>query len=101
PAESRRARHHLGREKLLEKVWEWKELYQERIHGQMRRLGSSCDWSRVRFTMDDGMSRAVRECFVRLYEKGLIYQGAYMVNWCPRCQTALSDLRSEERRAGE
>ena len=88
------SRHDLGREAFLEKVWEWKEIYQKRIHDQMKRLGSSCDWSRERFTMDEGLSRAVRECFVRLYEKGLIYQGAYMVNWCPRCQTALSDLES-------
>ena len=93
-AKSGLTRHDLGREKFLEKVWEWKELYQKRITDQMKRLGSSCDWSRERFTMDEGLSRAVRECFVRLYEKGLIYQGAYMVNWCPRCQTALSDLES-------
>ena len=93
-AKSGLTRHDLGREKFLEKVWEWKEIYQKRIDDQMKRLGSSCDWSRERFTMDDGLSRAVRECFVRLYEKGLIYQGAYMVNWCPRCQTALSDLES-------
>ena len=93
-AKSGLTRHDLGREKFLEKVWEWKEIYQKRIDDQMKRLGSSCDWSRERFTMDEGLSRAVRECFVRLYEKDLIYQGAYMVNWCPRCQTALSDLES-------
>ena len=93
-AKSGLTRHDLGREKFLERVWEWKEVYQKRIDDQMKRLGSSCDWSRERFTMDEGLSRAVRECFVRLYEKGLIYQGAYMVNWCPRCQTALSDLES-------
>lgn len=84
----------LGREKFVEKVWEWKEIYHRRINDQMKRLGSSCDWSRERFTMDPGLSRAVREAFVRLYEKGLIYRGEYMVNWCPRCQTALSDLES-------
>ena len=93
-AKSGLTRHDLGREKFLEKVWEWKETYHKRIDDQMKRLGSSCDWSRERFTLDAGMSRAVREAFVRLYEKGLIYQGAYMVNWCPRCQTALSDLES-------
>ena len=93
-AKSGLTRHDVGREKFVEKVWEWKEVYQKRIDDQMKRLGSSCDWSRERFTLDEGLSRAVRECFVRLYEKGLIYQGAYMVNWCPRCQTALSDLES-------
>jgi valyl-tRNA synthetase len=88
------SRLQLGREKFLEKVWEWKEVYQKRIDDQMKRLGSSCDWSRERFTMDPGLSRAVREAFVRLYEKGLIYRGEYMVNWCPRCHTALSDLET-------
>ncbi len=87
-------RHDLGREKFVEKVWEWKEVYQKRIDDQMKRLGSSCDWSRERFTLDPGLSRAVRETFVRLYEKGLIYRAEYMVNWCPRCSTALSDLES-------
>ncbi len=84
----------LGREKFVEKVWEWKEIYQKRIDDQMKRLGSSCDWSRERFTLDPGLSRAVREAFVRLWEKGLIYRGEYMVNWCPRCRTALSDLET-------
>jgi valyl-tRNA synthetase len=88
------SRHDLGREKFVEKVWEWKEIYQKRIDDQMKRLGSSCDWSRERFTLDPGLSRAVRETFVRLYEKGLIYRAEYMVNWCPRCSTALSDLES-------
>jgi valyl-tRNA synthetase len=88
------SRHDLGREKFVEKVWEWKEIYQKRINDQMKRLGSSCDWSRERFTLDEGLSRAVRETFVRLYEKGLIYRAEYMVNWCPRCSTALSDLES-------
>ncbi len=82
----------MGREKFIERVWEWKEKYGDRIKRQMIRLGASCDWSRERFTLDPGLSRAVREVFVRLYEKGLIYRGEYMVNWCPRCQTALSDL---------
>jgi len=88
------SRHDLGREKFVEKVWEWKEIYQKRIDDQMKRLGSSCDWDRERFTLDPGLSRAVRETFVRLYEKDLIYRAEYMVNWCPRCSTALSDLES-------
>jgi valyl-tRNA synthetase len=87
-------RQQLGREKFLERMWEWKEIYQKRIEDQMKRLGSSCDWSRERFTLDPGLSRAVRETFVRLYDKGLIYRGEYMVNWCPRCHTALSDLET-------
>ena len=82
----------LGREKFEERVWEWKAQSGDTIKRQMIRLGASCDWSRERFTLDPGLSRAVREVFVRLYEKGLIYRGEYMVNWCPRCQTALSDL---------
>ena len=85
-------RRDLGREKFEERVWEWKAQYGDTIKRQMIRLGASCDWSRERFTLDPGLSRAVREVFVRLYEKGLIYRGEYMVNWCPRCHTALSDL---------
>src|SRR5580704_9751445 len=85
-------RRTIGRDKFIERVWEWKAQYGDRIKSQMIRLGASCDWSRERFTLDPGLSRAVREVFVRLYEKGLIYRGEYMVNWCPRCQTALSDL---------
>jgi valyl-tRNA synthetase len=85
-------RRDLGREEFEKRVWEWKEQYGDTIKRQMIRLGASCDWSRERFTLDPGLSRAVREVFVRLYEKGLIYRGEYMVNWCPRCQTALSDL---------
>jgi len=85
-------RRALGRRKFEERVWEWKALYGDTIKRQMIRLGASCDWSRERFTMDPGLSRAVREVFVRLYEKGLIYRGEYMVNWCPRCRTAISDL---------
>jgi valyl-tRNA synthetase len=95
-------RQQLGREAFDKKMWEWKEFYQRRIDDQMKRLGSSCDWSRERFTMDPGLSRAVREAFVRLYEKGLIYRGEYMVNWCPRCNTAISDLETlHEDRQGE
>ncbi len=82
----------LGREEFEKRVWEWKAQYGDTIKRQMIRLGASCDWSRERFTLDPGLSRAVREVFVRLYEKGLIYRGEYMVNWCPRCHTALSDL---------
>jgi valyl-tRNA synthetase len=82
----------LGREKFEQRVWQWKAESGDTIKRQMVQLGASCDWSRERFTLDEGLSRAVREVFVRLYEKGLIYRGEYMVNWCPRCQTAISDL---------
>jgi valyl-tRNA synthetase len=85
-------RRELGREKFEQRVWEWKAQYGDTIKRQMIRLGASCDWSRERFTLDDGLSRAVREVFVRLFEKGLVYRGEYMVNWCPRCHTAISDL---------
>ncbi len=86
------SRHELGREKFLEKVWEWKQVYRDRIMATLRRLGCSCDWSRERFTLDPGFSRAVRETFVRLYEEGLIYRDKRLINWCPSCLTALSDL---------
>jgi valyl-tRNA synthetase len=82
----------LGREKFEERVWQFKEQYGDTIKSQMVRLGASCDWSRYRFTLDPALSHAVREVFVRLYEKGLIYRGEYMVNWCPHCHTAISDL---------
>jgi len=85
-------RHDLGREEFLKRVWAWKEKYGDRIITQLKKLGSSADWDRERFTMDEGCSRAVREVFVRLYEKGLIYQGNYSVNWCPNCSTTLSDI---------
>jgi valyl-tRNA synthetase len=85
-------RQQLGREEFVRRVWEWKEKYGNRITSQMKRIGDSCDWSRERFTLDPDLSRAVLEAFVRLYERGLIYRGTYMVNWCPRCATALSDL---------
>jgi len=85
-------RRALGREGFEKRVWEWKAQYGDTIKRQMVRLGTSCDWTRERFTLDPGLSRAVREVFVRLYEKGLIYRGEYMVNWCPRCLTAISDL---------
>ncbi len=85
-------RHELGREAFLERVWEWVRQYKHRIQDQHRRLGASCDWSRERFTLDEGLSKAVREVFVRLYEEGLIYRGERIINWCPRCMSALSDL---------
>ena len=85
-------RQKMGREAFVERVWEWRRHYGGAILGQMKRLGASVDWDREYFTMDERLSVAVREAFVRLYEKGLIYRGAYIVNWCPRCQTAISDL---------
>ncbi|MFH0917992.1 MAG: valine--tRNA ligase [Candidatus Omnitrophota bacterium] len=84
-------RQDLGREKFLKRVWEWKQLYGSTIINQLKKLGCACDWERLRFTMDQDYSVAVTEVFVRLYEKKLIYQGHYIINWCPRCQTALSD----------
>ena len=87
-----KTRHDLGREKFVERVWEWKKEYGGRILHQVRRIGASCDWSRERFTFDEGLSRAVREVFVQLYAEGLIYRGKRLINWCPRCLTALSDL---------
>jgi len=88
-------RHTLGREKLIERVWKWKEQSGGTIINQLKKLGASCDWSRERFTMDEGLSDAVKEVFVRLYREGLIYRSNYIINWCPRCQTALSDLEVE------
>lgn len=88
-------RETLGRERFIERVWKWKEQSGGTIIEQLKRLGSSCDWSRERFTMDEGLSRAVREVFVRLYNEGLIYRDNYIINWCPRCKTALSDLEAE------
>ncbi|MCD6319126.1 MAG: valine--tRNA ligase [Candidatus Desulfofervidaceae bacterium] len=89
------SRQELGREEFIKRVWQWKEEYGNRIINQLKRLGCACDWSRQRFTMDEGFSRAVKEVFVRLYEEGLIYRGDYIINWCPRCQTALADLEVE------
>ena len=88
------SRHDLGREEFVRRVWQWKAQYGGIILKQIRRIGSSCDWSRERFTLDEGLSRAVREVFVRLYEEGLIYRGKRLINWCPRCHTALSDLET-------
>ncbi len=90
-------RHQLGREKFLEKVWEWKEQYHGTISKQLRKLGSSCDWDKERFTMDEGLSKAVRKVFVDLYNDGLVYRGKYIVNWCPRCNTALADDEVEHQ----
>ncbi len=88
-------RHQLGREKFIERVWEWKVSSGGTILRQLKRLGASCDWERERFTFDEGLSRAVREVFVRLYQEGLIYRAERLINWCPRCQTALSDIEVE------
>jgi len=89
------SRHELGREAFVDRVWEWKAKYGSEIIEQLKALGCSCDWSRLRFTLDEGLSEAVRTVFVQLYEEGLIYRGAYLVNWCPRCATAISDLEVE------
>ena len=89
------SRYDLGREKFLERVWDWKHKYGNRIVEQQKKLGASCDWSRARFTMDEGISKAVRHVFVSLYKKGLIYKGSRIINWCPNCVTALSDAEVE------
>ena len=94
-AEEGKTRSDLGRTAFEKRVWEWKQIAEDNILSQIRKLGCSCDWSRQRFTLDEGLSRAVREVFVRLYEEGLIYKGEYLVNWCPRCRTAISDLEVE------
>ena len=88
-------KHDLGREKFLDRVWEWREEYGGRITKQLRKLGSSCDWERERFTMDEGCNKAVTEVFVNLYNKGLIYKGARIINWCPICNTSISDAEVE------
>ncbi|MEG0978894.1 MAG: class I tRNA ligase family protein, partial [Oscillospiraceae bacterium] len=85
----------LGRDKFLERAWEWKDQFGGRIIEQLKKLGSSCDWERERFTLDEGCSKAVKEVFVRLYEKGLIYQGERIINWCPHCLTSISDAEVE------
>ncbi len=90
-----RDRHELGRDQFIQEVWQWREAYGSAIINQLKHLGASCDWNRERFTMDEGLSKAVRTVFVKLYEEGLIYRGLYITNWCPRCQTALSDLEVE------
>ena len=90
-----KTRYDLGREKFLQRVWQWKEKYGDRIVEQQKKMGVSCDWSRSRFTMDEGCSKAVRETFCELYDKGLIYKGSRIINWCPHCATALSDAEVE------
>ena len=90
-------RQDLGREKFVEEVWKWREEYGSTIIRQLKKLGCSCDWQRTRFTMDEGLSDAVLDVFIKLYEKGLIYRGNYIINWCPRCQTALSDEESQHK----
>ena len=94
-AESGATRHDLGRERFVQEVWDWKDEYHGQISGQQRRMGISCDWTRERFTLDDGLSDAVLEAFIRLYNDDLIYRGNYLVNWCPRCESAISDLEVE------
>ena len=94
-AETDSSRHDLGRERFLQEVWDWKDEYHGQISGQQRRMGISCDWTRERFTLDDGLSDAVLEAFIRLYNDDLIYRGNYLVNWCPRCESAISDLEVE------
>jgi valyl-tRNA synthetase len=99
-AAERKDRFELGREAFIERVWRWKAESGGQIIGQLKRLGASCDWERERFTMDEGLSRAVREVFVRLYEEGLIYRDNRLINWCPRCHTALSDIEVEHEEKG-
>ena len=96
-AKEKKNRHTLGREAFVEEVWKWKEEYHATITTQLKKLGSSCDCSRERFTMDEGLSLAVKKVFVKLYNDGLIYKGKYIINWCPRCQTALSDEEAEHK----
>ena len=89
------SRESLGRERFIERIWQWKATSGDTIIRQQKRLGESCDWERLRFTMDEGLSKAVLEVFVRLHEDGLIYRGERLINWCPRCLTALSDIEVE------
>jgi valyl-tRNA synthetase len=96
-AKEGKTRHDIGREEMLRRLWEWKKQYGDTIINQLKKIGASCDWSRTRFTMDDDYSEAVKHVFVSLYEKDLIYRGQYIINWCPRCQTALSDEEAEHK----
>lgn len=93
----KKSRHDLGRKKFIEEVWEWKKIHHTTISNQLKKIGSSCDWNRERFTMDEGLSRAVRKVFVALYRENFIYKGKYIINWCPRCHTALSDEEAEHQ----
>lgn len=96
-AKEGRTRYDIGREQFIDLVWKWKENHGTQIINQLKKMGCSCDWERERFTMDEGLSKAVRETFVTLYEDGLIYRGKYIINWCPRCETALSDEEAEHQ----
>ena len=96
-AKEKKSRHDLGREAFIKEVWKWKAEHHAVISGQLKKLGCSCDWERERFTMDDGLSDAVRRVFVQLYKNNLIYKGKYIINWCPRCRTALSDEEAEHK----
>jgi valyl-tRNA synthetase len=96
-AKESKTRQDLGREGFLKRLWAWKEENGNTIISQLEKLGSSCDWSRTRFTMDDEYCEAVKESFIHLYKKGLIYRGERIINWCPRCQTALSDEEVEHK----
>jgi valyl-tRNA synthetase len=96
-AAGKKTRHDLGRDAFIAEVWKWKDEHHAAISSQLKRLGCSCDWDRERFTMDEGLSRAVRRAFVQLYKEGLIYKGKYIINWCPRCRTALSDEEAEHK----
>jgi valyl-tRNA synthetase len=96
-AKENKTRYDLGREEFIKQVWKWKEEYHSIITNQLKKLGTSCDWDRERFTMDEGLSYAVRKVFVQLYKEGLIYRGKYIINWCPRCRTALSDEEAEHK----
>ncbi len=96
-AKEGKKRQEIGREEFLKRLWAWKQEYGDTIIHQLEKLGSSCDWQRTRFTMDDQYSEAVKEAFIHLYNKKLIYRGEYIINWCPRCQTALSDEEAEHQ----
>ncbi|MCR4337362.1 MAG: valine--tRNA ligase [Candidatus Omnitrophica bacterium] len=96
-AKEKKTRHDIGREELLKRLWAWKDQYGDTIINQLKKIGASCDWPRTRFTMDQEYSQAVQEVFIRLHQKGLIYRGEYIINWCPRCQTALSDEEAEHQ----
>ena len=99
PRQGRQGPSQLGRDAFVNRVWEWRETYGNRILNQLRRLGASCDWSRERFTLDAGLSQAVTKVFVDLYNRKLIYRAKRLINWCPRCETALSDLEVDHKEA--
>jgi len=96
-AKEGKTRYNLGREKFTKRAWQWREKYGSNILNQLKKMGCSCDWSRLRFTLDDGLSEAVKKVFIALYHEGLIYRSNYVINWCPRCQTALADIEVEQR----